>query len=149
MVTHQIASSLKKTEKELYPGITTFLVFNLFAAIGSTTANFIQFPGPRMLIFPVLARLLFIPYFMLCNYNVDDRVMPVWFKNEWFFIIGNVIMAYSSGYFSSLGMMYAPRVVPSSMSKTAGMAAALCLVTGIMTGVAFTPLITLMVNNIG
>ncbi|KIH46240.1 hypothetical protein ANCDUO_23709 [Ancylostoma duodenale] len=35
------------------------------------------------------------------------------------------------------------------MSKTAGMAAALCLVTGIMTGVAFTPLITLMVNNIG
>ncbi|EYC30935.1 hypothetical protein Y032_0004g1858 [Ancylostoma ceylanicum] len=135
--------------KELYPGITTFLVFNFFAAVGSTTANFIQFPGPRLLIFPVLARLLFIPFFMLCNYNVDDRVMPVWFKNEWFFIIGNVIMALSSGYFSSLGMMYAPRVVPSSMSKTAGMAAALCLVTGIMAGVAFTPVITLMVNNIG
>ncbi|EPB80686.1 nucleoside transporter [Ancylostoma ceylanicum] len=95
--------------KELYPGITTFLVFNFFAAVGSTTANFIQFPGPRLLIFPVLARLLFIPFFMLCNYNVDDRVMPVWFKNEWFFIIGNVIMALSSGYFSSLGMMYAPR----------------------------------------
>ncbi|VDM76555.1 unnamed protein product [Strongylus vulgaris] len=66
-------------------------------------------PGPRTLIFPVLARLLFIPYFMLCNYNVDDRVMPVVFKNEWWFIIGNIIMAFTSGYFSSLGMMYAPR----------------------------------------
>ncbi|KAK6044663.1 hypothetical protein COOONC_17832 [Cooperia oncophora] len=46
---------------------------------------------------------------MLCNYNVDDRVMPVVFENEWFFIIGNTIMAFTSGYFSSLGMMYAPR----------------------------------------
>ncbi|KAK6751909.1 hypothetical protein RB195_003370 [Necator americanus] len=135
--------------KELYPGITTFLIFNLFAAIGSTTANFIQFPGPHTLVFPAIARLLFIPYFMLCQYNVDDRAMPVWFKNEWFLIIGNVIMAFTSGYFSSLGMMYAPRVVSSSMSKTAGMAAALCLVTGIMAGVSFTPLITLMVNKIG
>ncbi|XGW25273.1 hypothetical protein V3C99_006581 [Haemonchus contortus] len=135
--------------KELYPGITTFLNFNLFAAIGSSTAHFIQFPGPKLLMVPVVARLLFIPFFMLCNYNVDDRVMPVLFENEWFFIIGNTLMAFTSGYFSSLGMMYAPRVVPSSLSKTAGMAAALCLVTGIMCGVAFTPLITLMVNKIG
>lgn len=134
--------------KELYPGFTTFLNFNLLAAIGSTAANFVQFPGPRFLLLPVLARLLFIPYFMLCNYNPEDRVMPVWFANEWFFIIGNTVMAFTSGYFSSLGMMYAPRVVPSSLSKTAGMAAALCLVGGIMCGVAFTPLITLMVNNI-
>ncbi|CAJ0604567.1 unnamed protein product [Cylicocyclus nassatus] len=134
--------------KELYPGLTTFLAFNLMAAVGSTTAGFIQFPGPRALIFPVLARLLFIPYFMLCNYNVDDRVMPVIFKNEWWFIIGNIIMAFTSGYFSSLGMMYAPRVVESKLSKTAGMAAALCLVIGLMTGVAFTPAITAMVNKI-
>ncbi|KAK6023085.1 nucleoside transporter [Ostertagia ostertagi] len=134
--------------KELYPGITTFLNFNLFAAIGSSTANFVQFPGPKLLIVPVLARLLFIPFFMLCNYNVDDRVMPVFFANEWFFIIGNTIMAFTSGYFSSLGMMYAPRVVPSALSKTAGMAAALCLVTGIMCGVAFTPVVTIMVNRI-
>ncbi|ETN80067.1 nucleoside transporter [Necator americanus] len=95
--------------KELYPGITVFLNFNLLAAIGSTTANFVQFPGPRFLLYPVLARLFFIPYFMLCNYNVDDRIMPVLFKNEWFFIIGNAVMAYTSGYFSSLAMMYAPR----------------------------------------
>ncbi|KAE9419208.1 hypothetical protein Angca_009098, partial [Angiostrongylus cantonensis] len=135
--------------RELYAGFTTFLNFNLMAAVGSTAANFIQVPGPKTLLVPVLARLLFIPYFMLCNYNIDDRVMPVIFQNEWFFIIGNALMALSSGYFSSLGMMYAPRVVPESLSKTAGMAAALCLVAGVMAGVAFTPFVTLMVNNIG
>ncbi|VDL66966.1 unnamed protein product [Nippostrongylus brasiliensis] len=37
--------------------------------------------------------------------------MPVVFANEWFFIIGNAFMAFTSGYFSSLGMMYAPRLV--------------------------------------
>ncbi|VDM58484.1 unnamed protein product [Angiostrongylus costaricensis] len=119
---------------ELYAGFTTFLNFNLMAAVGSTAANFIQIPGPKTLLLPVLARLLFIPYFMLCNYNIDDRVMPVIFQNEWFFIIGNAVMALSSGYFSSLGMMYAPRVVPESLSKTAGMAAALCLVAGEVIG---------------
>ncbi|KAK6024372.1 nucleoside transporter [Ostertagia ostertagi] len=122
--------SIVTTIGEIYPGITVFLNFNLLAAIGSTTANFVQIPGPNLLLVPVTARLLFIPYFMLCNYNVDDRVMPVFFENEWFFIIGNAVMAFTSGYFSSLAMMYAPRVVKSSLSKTAGMMAALFLVTG-------------------
>ncbi|KAJ1372344.1 hypothetical protein KIN20_034480 [Parelaphostrongylus tenuis] len=135
--------------RDLYAGFTTFLNFNLMAAIGSTTANFIQIPGPKTLLIHTAARLLFIPYFMLCNYNVDDRVMPVFFQNEWFFIIGNTIMAFTSGYYSSLAMMYAPRVVPESLSKTAGMAAALFLVAGIMVGVSFSPVITAMVNNIG
>ncbi|KHJ81404.1 hypothetical protein OESDEN_18910 [Oesophagostomum dentatum] len=86
---------------------------------------------------------------MLCNFNVEDRVMAVWFKNEWFFIIGNVVMAYTSGYFSSLAMMYAPRVVHSSLAKTAGMASALFLITGLMCGVAFVPVIIRMVNTMG
>ncbi|VDM80099.1 unnamed protein product [Strongylus vulgaris] len=79
------------------------------ASLGSTCANFVQVPGPKLLIYPVLARLLFIPYFMLCNFNAEDRAMPVWFQNHWFFIIGNTVMALSHGYLSSLSMMYTPR----------------------------------------
>ncbi|CAJ0604551.1 unnamed protein product [Cylicocyclus nassatus] len=134
--------------KELYYQITVFLVFNIMALSGSTTANFIQIPGPRTLFYFVLARLLFIPYFMLCNYNVDDRVMPVIFENEWFFIIGHAILSYTNGYFSSLAMMYAPRIVPSPLAKTAGMLASLFLLSGILLGVAFTPVIITMVNSI-
>ncbi|CAD6194665.1 unnamed protein product [Caenorhabditis auriculariae] len=133
---------------QYYTGVTTFLNFNFFAAVGSTTASFIQFPGPKLLIIPVALRLLFIPFFMLSNYLPNSRVMPVWYSNEWIFFFGNTIMAFTSGYFSSLGMMYAPRVCPPHLSKLAGQIAALCLVTGIMCGVAFTPLITTMVQNI-
>nr|CDJ87518.1 Delayed-early response protein equilibrative nucleoside transporter domain containing protein [Haemonchus contortus] len=133
--------------KDIYLGLTVFLNFNLLAAIGSTTANFVQIPGPDNIIIPVLLRLLFIPYFMLCNYNVEDRVMPVLFKNQWFFIIGNAVMAFTSGYFSSLALMYAPRVVPSSLSKTARLEAGASLVTGVLCGVSFVPAITYMVNN--
>ncbi|CAJ0604554.1 unnamed protein product [Cylicocyclus nassatus] len=133
----------------LFLALTVFLNFNLMAAIGSTCANFVQFPGPQGLIYPVAARLLFIPFFMLCNYKPSERVMPVWFKNEWFLIIGNFVMALSHGYLSSLSMMYTPRVVPGSMAKTAGMSAALVLITGIMLGVSFVPVITAMVKNIG
>uniref|UniRef100_A0A1I7XJI3 Equilibrative nucleoside transporter 3 n=1 Tax=Heterorhabditis bacteriophora TaxID=37862 RepID=A0A1I7XJI3_HETBA len=63
--------------KNTYAEITTFLNFNLFAAIGSTTASFIQFVN-----------------------NSD--------------IFNNILIL----------------IVPSSMSKTAGMAAALALVAG-------------------
>ncbi|XGW29400.1 hypothetical protein V3C99_008876 [Haemonchus contortus] len=133
--------------KDIYLGLTVFLNFNLLAAIGSTTANFVQIPGPDNIIIPVLLRLLFIPYFMLCNYNVEDRVMPVVFKNQWFFIIGNAVMAFTSGYFSSLALMYVPRVVPSSLTKTARLEAGASLVTGVLCGVSFVPAITYMVNN--
>ncbi|XGW29402.1 hypothetical protein V3C99_008876 [Haemonchus contortus] len=129
--------------KDIYLGLTVFLNFNLLAAIGSTTANFVQIPGPDNIIIPVLLRLLFIPYFMLCNYNVEDRVMPVVFKNQWFFIIGNAVMAFTSGYFSSLALM----VVPSSLTKTARLEAGASLVTGVLCGVSFVPAITYMVNN--
>ena len=41
-------------------------------------------------------------------------------------------MAFTSGYFSSLGMMYAPRVVPPRLSKFTGQASALALVGGML-----------------
>ncbi|KAK6058248.1 nucleoside transporter [Cooperia oncophora] len=42
--------------KDLYPGLTTFLNFNLFAAIGSSTANFIQFVSSCLAVY-LLGRL--------------------------------------------------------------------------------------------
>ncbi|CAI2352408.1 unnamed protein product [Caenorhabditis sp. 36 PRJEB53466] len=133
--------------KNLYNGITTFLNFNLFAALGNISASFVKFPGPRLLIVPALARLLFIPFFMFGNYLPDSRRLPVWYSNEWIFFFGNTIMAFTSGYFSSLGMMYSPRVCPPEYSKLAGQVSALFLVFGIAAGVAFTPVITAMVNS--
>ncbi|VDO25904.1 unnamed protein product [Haemonchus placei] len=124
--------------ERLYTFITTFLIFNVCATVGSTIANFVQWPRPRFLWIPVLLRGLFIPFFMFCNYRPFDRTLPVIFKSEYSFLFGGILMALTSGYFSSLAMMYAPRVVPERYAKIAGMTAALCLILGIFSGVSFT-----------
>lgn len=124
--------------ERLYTFITTFLCFNVCATVGSMVANFVQWPRPQFLWIPVLLRGLLIPFFMFCNYRPFDRTLPVLFKSEYIFLLGGIVMALTSGYFSSLAMMYAPRVVPERHAKIAGMTAALCLILGIFSGVSFT-----------
>ncbi|CAE46670.1 Equilibrative nucleoside transporter 1 [Caenorhabditis elegans] len=132
---------------DVYAGIAVFLNFNFFAAVGNVAATFVTFPGPRLLIVPCVIRLLFIPFFMFSNYLPHSRTMGVLFTNEWIFFFGNTLLAFTSGYFSSLGMMYTPRVCPPEYSKLAGQVSALSLVLGITAGVSFTYAITAMVNN--
>ncbi|VDP61009.1 unnamed protein product [Heligmosomoides polygyrus] len=95
----------------LYFAINTFLNFNVFASIGSLSANYIQLPKPRYLWIPVLLRVLFIPFFMFCNYQPvgKTRTAAVVFKNEWWFTIAGSLMALTCGYFSSLALIYTPR----------------------------------------
>ncbi|ETN87187.1 Nucleoside Transporter [Necator americanus] len=124
--------------ERLYTFITCFLSFNLFATVGSMIANFVQWPRPKFLWIPVLLRGFLIPFFMFCNYRPFDRTLPVLFKSEFVFLSGGILMAVTSGYFSSLAMMYAPRVCPERYAKIAGMTAALCLIIGVFSGVSFT-----------
>uniref|UniRef100_A0A1I7TT16 Cyclic nucleotide-binding domain-containing protein n=1 Tax=Caenorhabditis tropicalis TaxID=1561998 RepID=A0A1I7TT16_9PELO len=133
--------------QNLYTGITTFLNFNLMAAVGNISATWFTVPGPRLLIVPCLIRLVFIPFFMFGNCLPDTRALPVIYSNEWIFFFGNTIMAFTSGYFSSLGMMYAPRVCPPESAKLAGQLSALSLVLGITSGVGFTYAINAMIEN--
>ncbi|GMR62996.1 hypothetical protein PMAYCL1PPCAC_33191, partial [Pristionchus mayeri] len=120
-----------------YINITTFLNFNLFAVLGSFAANFIQIPSERFLWVPVLARALFIPLFMFMNYSPDTRTFQVLFDSPWVFILSVTLLALSHGYLSSLGMMYAPRVVHPSLSMIAGKSSAMCLILGITCGCTF------------
>ncbi|KAF8354773.1 ent-7 [Pristionchus pacificus] len=120
-----------------YVQITTFLNFNLFAVLGSFAASFVQFPSERFLWMPVLIRVAFLPLFLFMNYLPTERTLPVFFDSPWIFIISVALLALSHGYFSSLGMMYSPRVVNPSLSKIAGMTAAMMLILGITAGVTF------------
>ncbi|GMT35813.1 hypothetical protein PFISCL1PPCAC_27110, partial [Pristionchus fissidentatus] len=134
--------------EDIYVSITTFLNFNLFAVFGSFSANFVQFPSERFLWIPVLARALLIPLFMFMNYRPLDRTLPVLIESPWIFIVSGAFMALSHGYFSSLGMMYAPRVVHPSLSKIAGMTAAMCLILGLFCGVTFTVVIAWLTTTL-
>uniref|UniRef100_A0A1I7Z3X4 Equilibrative nucleoside transporter 1 n=1 Tax=Steinernema glaseri TaxID=37863 RepID=A0A1I7Z3X4_9BILA len=121
--------------QKLYEAITTFLLFNVCATIGSTLANSYQWPNPKTLWIPVVLRLLLIPAFMFCNFRPAVRTWKVFFYNEWIFIVLSIIMAVSSGYLSSMGMMFAPHVVEPKNSRIAGMMAAFFLIFGVCCGI--------------
>ncbi|KAL7741857.1 hypothetical protein ACLKA6_012074 [Drosophila palustris] len=128
--------------------ITCFLTFNVFAMLGSLTTSWVQWPKPKYLVVPVVLRVVFIPLLIFCNYAPKDivRTLPVFITNEWLYWIIAIIMSFSSGYLSSLGMMYAPQTVNAKYQITAGMFAAAMLVSGIFAGVMFSYLSPLIIQ---
>jgi equilibrative nucleoside transporter 1/2/3 len=88
----------------------------------------------------VLLRAVFIPLFLLCNYQPlgVERVLPVKIQNDYVYWGIAIVMSYSSGYLSSLAMMYAPRSQTCTTHQIkAGMMAAAMLISGIFAGIMF------------
>ncbi|XP_047525398.1 equilibrative nucleoside transporter 1 isoform X1 [Pieris napi] len=117
--------------------ITCFLTFNAMAMIGSITASLWQYPTPRWLSVFTTLRILFIPLFLLCNYQPlgKQRTLPVLINNDWVYWVMAIVMGWSSGHGSSLGMMYIGGTVAPEHAATAGMLGAAMLVTGIVSGI--------------
>ncbi|XP_054157477.1 equilibrative nucleoside transporter 1-like [Oppia nitens] len=140
--------SMNNTLNEKYfSPVFCFLAFNMFATVGNFIAQRFQRPGPNYVIIFTLLRLLYIPFFLYCNYQPTNvnRSLPVVIKNDWIFIVGVVTMAMSSGYLSSLCMMYAPRCVQPGYASIAGMMAALTIILGILLGINFSLVYPLIV----
>ncbi|XP_043250700.1 NADPH-dependent diflavin oxidoreductase 1 isoform X1 [Colletes gigas] len=135
---------------DYYSTVMCFLTFNVTALIGSSIASFVQWPSKRYLVIPVVLRILYIPLFLFCNYqpNNTTRVLPVYINNDWVYFAIAVTMGISSGYFSSLSMMYCPRMVDSQYSATAGMFGAASCITGIFTGLLFSAVMPSLVAHI-
>lgn len=93
--------------ERFYVPVATFLNFNIFATLGNVLAGYYQWPNMKNLIYPVTLRLLFIPFFLFCNYGTT-RNFRVFFKSEYAFIFMLALMSLTHGYFSSISMMYAP-----------------------------------------
>lgn len=130
----------------LYTPITTFLFFNLFATLGNVATEWIRKPGPKYVIIPILLRILFIPFFMFCNFRPEIRTLPIYIDNDYAYFAGAITMAFTSGYFSSLCMMYAPSLVDPKWAGTAAMISAFFLIFGIVSGVNFTLVIAKIVE---
>ncbi|XP_074108275.1 equilibrative nucleoside transporter 1 [Cotesia typhae] len=140
-----VQSSIKVSDENFivsekyYMSVMCFVTFNVTAMLGSMLASYFQWPQRECLVVPVVLRVLFIPLFLVCNYQPlkFTRTMPVLITNDFVYFGIAVLMGVSSGYFSSLGMMYCPSTVDSRYASTAGMFAAAFLITGIFTGVLF------------
>lgn len=116
-----------------------FLSFNVFAFLGNIVSEWVKVPGPRFIWIPVLLRGLLIPFFLFCRFEVEnkERTFPILIDNDYIYIVGGIVLAFTSGYYSSLTMMYGPKLVEPEVAGIAGMIMAFCLVMGITTGVNF------------
>lgn len=122
--------------------ITCYLTFNFMAMIGNVTASLWQFPNRRWLALFTSTRLLLIPLFLLCNFKPQGRVrtLPVLVDNDWVYWALSVLLGWSSGHGSSLGMMYVSSNVAPEHAQTAGMMGGATLVTGIFAGITVSKL---------
>lgn len=132
--------------KKYFTSFACFFVFNLFAMIGNLISGWTTWPGKNRVWIMVVARFIFVPFFLFCNFNPATRHWPVLINNEIIFIIGNIVLALSSGYLSSLCMMFASSDLKPEDASKAGMLAAFFLVFGIFIGVNSSFLLTWIVE---
>lgn len=129
-----------------FTSFACFLIFNVFAMIGNLVSGWTTWPGKNRVWIVVVARLIFVPFFLFCKFNPKTRHWPVLIENDIAYMVGNILMALSSGYLSSLCMMFASSGLKSDEAPKAGMLAAFFLVFGIFLGVNSSFLLTWVVE---
>ncbi|KAI1294163.1 Equilibrative nucleoside transporter 1 [Halotydeus destructor] len=123
--------------EKYFSSTVCFLLFNLSAMLGNLMVNdSIPKIPPTKLWIAIVARVIFIPFFLYCNYLPDKRSWPVVIETDAIFALGVAIFALSSGYLSSLCMVYAPKSVASEHAPIAGMMASFSLMMGILLGLS-------------
>ena len=97
--------------KDYFVSLTCFLTFNLFAVLGNMLPSYISWPSADKLWIPILARALFIPFFLLCNYRPAgvERLWPVLFHWDLVYWAATALFAMSGGYLASIALMHCPR----------------------------------------
>lgn len=56
----------------------------------------------------VIARVIFVPLFILCNVQPREY-LPVVFANDAWYIVFMIVFAFSNGYLASLCMCFGPK----------------------------------------
>lgn len=145
-----VMASIKQTgttfDPKYFTAVCCFLAFNLFALVGNLISGWTTWPGKDRVWILVAARVLFVPFFLFCNFNKASRKWPVLIENDIIYTLGNVLMALTSGYLSSLCMMFASSGLSQDEAPKAGMLAAFFLVFGIFMGINSSFILTWIVE---
>ena len=98
--------------KTFWGPVMVFQVYNTLALMGNLAATVTSWPGPRYYWILVASLFSFIPFFIMCNYLPDKRhPLPVFFPNDYVYLLGAMIFSFATGYFMSLGIMFTPKYV--------------------------------------
>ncbi|KAA0718337.1 Equilibrative nucleoside transporter 1 [Triplophysa tibetana] len=115
--------------------VSCFFLFNVMDWAGRSLTAVCMWPGKDSIWLPVLviARVVFVPLFILCN--VEPRYnLPVWFAHDAWYIIFMILFSFSNGYLASLCMCFGPKKVSQHEAETAGAIMAFFLSLGLALG---------------
>ncbi|XP_017558150.1 equilibrative nucleoside transporter 1a [Pygocentrus nattereri] len=117
--------------------VSCFLLFNVMDWAGRSLTAVCMWPGKDSVWLPVLviARLVFVPLFVLCNVQ-PRHYLPVVFAHDAWYIIFMIIFSFSNGYLASLCMCFGPKKVAQHEAETAGAIMAFFLSLGLALGAA-------------
>ncbi|KAF2983701.1 hypothetical protein EK904_000564 [Melospiza melodia maxima] len=107
----------------------------------------IQVPGPKSKLLPalVLLRTIFLPLFILSNYQPRAHVRTVLFDRDIYPVLFTALLGLSNGYLGTLVMVYGPKIVPRELAEAAGVLMSFYLVLGLALGSACAVLVVHLV----
>ncbi|KAL1006221.1 hypothetical protein UPYG_G00069430 [Umbra pygmaea] len=143
-VTADVKSTIAKGEnwERYFIPVCCFLLFNISDWVGRSLTAVCTWPGKDSKLVPILllARVIFVPLFMLCNVQPRHN-LPVIFHHDCWFIVFMIFFAFSNGYLASLCMCFGPKKVAPHESETAGAVMAFFLSLGLALGASISFLI--------
>ncbi|NXI54597.1 S29A3 protein, partial [Chloroceryle aenea] len=127
--------------------LTSFLLYNFADWCGRQITAWIQAPGPKSKLLPVLVllRTIFLPLFILSNYQPRAHIQTVVFSQDVYPVIFTVLLGLSNGYLGTLVMVYGPKIVPKELAEASGVVMTFYLVLGLAVGSACSVLIVHLV----
>ncbi|MBN3277582.1 S29A1 protein, partial [Polyodon spathula] len=136
-VSEDACSSLHSLRRQgdYFIPVSCFLLFNLCDWAGRSLTAICLWPGKDSWLLPIMvvARVVFVPLFMLCNVQPREN-LPVLFSHDIWYIIFMILFAFSNGYLASLCMCFGPKKVASHEAETTGAVMAFFLSLGLALG---------------
>uniref|UniRef100_A0A4W4HB53 Solute carrier family 29 member 1a n=1 Tax=Electrophorus electricus TaxID=8005 RepID=A0A4W4HB53_ELEEL len=135
-VTVDVKSSVANGKIYFIP-VACFLLFNVMDWAGRSLTAVCMWPGKDSIWLPglVIARVVFIPLFILCNVQPRNN-LPVLFDHDAWYIIFMIVFSFSNGYLASLCMCFGPKKVAQHEAETAGTIMVFFLSLGLALGAA-------------
>ncbi|NWS41387.1 S29A3 protein, partial [Probosciger aterrimus] len=123
--------------------LTSFLLYNFADWCGRQITAWIQMPGPKSRLLPalVLLRTIFLPLFILSNYQPRAQIQTVVFNQDVYPVVFTALLGLSNGYLGTLVIIYGPKIVPKELAEAAGVVMTFYLMVGLAVGSAFSVLI--------
>ncbi|NXX94036.1 S29A3 protein, partial [Centropus bengalensis] len=140
-------SSQNPWSTKYFAPLTSFLLYNLADWCGRQITAWIQVPGPKSKLLPVLVllRTIFLPLFILSNYQPRAHIRTVVFNRDIYPVVFTALLGLSNGYLGTLVIVYGPKIVPKELAEAAGVVMTFYLMLGLAVGSACSVLVVHLV----